>query len=87
MQLFYNETLSAFVCVRACLHCMNGAAKKRGWAQNPSADSMSPAAMAKFELEGRKAIGANQRKHLRVIQRERGNYNNTITLLRLTESS
>ncbi len=60
--------------------------EKRGWAQNPLADFMSPVAMAKYELEGHKAIGAKQRKHLRVIQRERGNDDNTITLLRLTES-
>jgi len=49
---------------------MNGAERRKGAGTNPSADFMSPVAMAKHELEGHKAIGAKQRKCLRMIQGE-----------------
>lgn len=82
MQLYNNETLTCLcVCVRAWLHYMNGAERRKLAGTNPSVDFMSPVAMAKHE--GHKAIGARQRKHLCMTQRESGNDDSTVASLRL----
>lgn len=63
---------------------MNGAERRNLAGTNPSVDFMSPVAMAKHE--GHKAIGARQRKHLCMTQRESGNDDSIIASLRLTDS-
>lgn len=58
-----SEIVSMCFCVRAWLHYMNGAERRKGPGINPSADFMSAVAMAKHELEEHKALEP-RRKHL-----------------------